>query len=97
LVSTKVGEATVIKVFEIKKIGIIAGAQVRDGRFVRDAKAVIYRRNNKIGEGKITSLQREKKAVKEVHSGFEFGLSVEGFTEWAIDDRIECFVETPKK
>ncbi len=97
LVSTKVGEATVIKVFEIKNIGIIAGAQVRDGRFVRDSKIVIYRRNNKIGEGKLTSLQREKKAVKEVHVGFEFGLSVEGFTEWAIDDRIECYVEAPKK
>lgn len=97
LVSTKVGEATVIKVFEIKNIGVIAGAQVRDGRFVRDGKVVIFRRNNKIGEGKLTSLQREKKAVKEVHVGFEFGLSVEGFTDWAIDDRIECFVEAPKK
>ncbi len=74
LVSTKVGEATVIRVFEIKNIGVIAGAQVRDGRFVREAKVVIFRRNNKIGEGKITSLQREKKAVKEVHVGFEFGL-----------------------
>lgn len=97
LVATKVGEATVIKVFEIKNIGVIAGAQVRDGRFVRDAKIVIYRRNKKIGEGKLTSLQREKKAVKEVHVGFEFGLSVEDFTDWAIDDRIECFVEAPKK
>lgn len=97
MVSTKVGEATVIKVFEIKNIGVIAGAQVRDGRFVRDSKIVIYRRNKKIGEGKLTSLQREKKAVKEVHVGFEFGLSVEDFTDWAVDDRIECFVETPRK
>lgn len=97
LVSTKIGEATVIRVFEIKNIGVIAGAQVRDGRFVRDSKVAIFRRNNKIGEGKITSLQREKKAVKEVHVGFEFGLGVEGFTDWAIDDRIECFVEVPKK
>jgi len=97
LVSAKVGEATVIKVFEIKNIGVIAGAQVRDGRFVKDSKVVIYRRNNKVGEGKITSLQREKKAVKEVHVGFEFGLGIEGFTDWAIDDRVECYVEAPKK
>jgi translation initiation factor IF-2 len=97
MISTKVGEAIVIRVFEIKNIGVIAGAQVKDGRFVRDAKAVVYRRNAKIGEGKITSLQREKKAVKEVHAGFEFGLSIEKFIDWAIDDRIECYVEVPKK
>lgn len=97
MVRTKIGEAVVLRVFDIKKVGIIAGAIMRDGRFTRDGYAVIWRGKTKIGEGKITSLQRDKKSVKEVFSGFECAFMVDGFTDWAEDDRVECFIDVAKK
>jgi translation initiation factor IF-2 len=41
-------------------------------------------------------LQRDKNAVKEVHAGFECAFMVENFTDWQIDDRVECFLERPE-
>jgi translation initiation factor IF-2 len=97
MIRTKIGEAVVLRVFDIKKIGVIAGSIIRDGRFVRDGFVVIWRGKTKIGEGKISSLQRDKKSVKEAFTGFECGFMVNGFSEWAEDDRVECFIDIPKK
>jgi translation initiation factor IF-2 len=97
MVRTKIGEASVLRVFDIKKIGVIAGAIIRDGRFTRDGNVVIWRGKTKVGEGKISSLQRDKKSVKEVFTGFECAFMVNGFSEWAEDDRVECFIDVPKK
>ncbi len=91
----KIGEATVLKVFDIKNLGIIAGSIVNDGRFVRDGKVIVYRGKVKVGEGKIKGLQRARKAVKEVHKGFECGFLVDGFDAWEVDDRVECYQEVP--
>ena len=89
----KIGEATVLKVFDIKNLGVIAGAQVKSGRFSKDGKVIIFRGKFKVGEGMIKSLQRDRKSVKEVHTGFECAFMVEGFTEWQPDDRVECYLE----
>ena len=97
MVRTKIGEAIVRQVFAIKNVGVVAGCYVKDGRFTRDGAVVIYRRNKEIGSGLIKSLQRDRKAVKEVHTGFECGFLVEGFEDFAIDDRIDCFIEIPAK
>ncbi len=97
MVRTKIGEATVLRVFDIKKVGVIAGCLIKDGRFVKDGYAIIWRGKTKIGEGKITSLQRDKKSVKEIFTGFECAFMVHGFSEWAEGDRVECFIDIPKK
>ncbi len=98
MVKTKIGEAIVRRVFDIKGVGIVAGSYVQEGRFVRSGGYVVaWRGSQKIGEGLITSLQREKKSVKEVHTGYECGFVVEGITDWQEDDRAECFIEVPKK
>lgn len=89
----KIGEAVILKVFDIKNVGIIAGAQVKSGRFTRDGKVAVWRGKHKVGEGLITSLQRDRKSVKEVHGGFEFAFMVDKFTEWESDDRVECYLE----
>lgn len=89
----KVGEAVVLKVFDIKGLGVIAGAQVKSGIFVRTGSVVIWRGRYKVGEGAIKSLQRDKKTVKEVHTGFECAFMVEGISDWLVDDRVECFQE----
>ncbi len=76
-------------------MGVIAGSYVKNGRFVREGRIIAWRGKEKIGEGKIKSLERDKKAVKEVHTGFEFAFLVEGIDDWQIDDRAECFIEVP--
>lgn len=94
-VRTKIGEARVLKVFDIKNIGVVAGCVVSEGRFSRDGFAMVWRGTYKIGEGKISSLQRDKRAVKEVHTGFECGFIVEGVSDWKADDRVECYLNLP--
>jgi translation initiation factor IF-2 len=96
MVRTRVGEAFVRKVFDIKNLGIIAGAYVKQGIFTRDGTVTIWRGTKKVGEGKISSLQRDKNTVKEVHAGYECAFMVEDFKEWQVDDRVECFVERPE-
>lgn len=96
-VFTKVGEAYVLKVFDIKGVGVIAGSYVKEGRFAVGGRVTVLRRGKKVGEGTIKSLQREKKSVKEVHTGFECGFVVDGFNEWQPDDVVECLVELPAK
>ena len=90
----KVGEANVLKVFDIKGVGVIAGCYARDGVISRGNKVECVRGGKKIGEGKITSLQRDRKTVKEVHSGYECGFTVEGFNEWKEGDTVLCYAET---
>ncbi len=91
----KIGEALVLKVFDIKKLGVIAGCQVREGRFSAAGEVVIRRGRREVGKGKIKSLQRDKKVVKEVHTGFECAFLVEGFDEWHVDDVVECYLKVP--
>ncbi len=93
----KTGEAVVRRVFKIKGLGVIAGCYVKDGVFSREGSVVAWRGNQKIGEGKITSLQRDKKNVKEVHSGYECAFMIEGMDDWEVEDRVECFIEVPEK
>ncbi len=92
-IKTKIGEAVVLRIFDIKNLGVIAGCSINDGRCTKDSELVVWRARNKIATVKIKSLQREKKTVKEVHTGFECGFLAEGFNDWQVDDRIECFLE----
>lgn len=95
MVRTKIGEAEVRKVFDVKNIGVIAGCYVKEGVFSRDGIVVGWHGRQKIGEGKIRSLQREKKSVKEVHAGYECGFIVEGIESWQDGDRVECYIDKP--
>ncbi|MCK4650757.1 translation initiation factor IF-2 [Candidatus Babeliales bacterium] len=88
-----VGKAVVKKVFRIKKIGIVAGCDVKEGLCSRNNKVICLRNGEKIGEGKIISLQREGKTVKEVHAGYECGFVCDKFDGWQENDVVECFVQ----
>ena len=96
LISKKIGEAIVRKVFDIKGTGVIAGCYMREGRFTREGNVVIWRGKKKIGQGAIRGLERDRKSVKEVHAGFEFAFLADGFDTWEIDDRVECFINVPE-
>ena len=95
-VKRKTGEAIVRKVFDIKGAGTIAGAYVKDGLFSQNGEVVVWRRDKKLGGGKIKSLQRDRKIVKEVHKGFECAFIIEDYVDWQVDDRVECFIEVPE-
>lgn len=97
MVRKKTGEAVVRKVFDIKNLGVIAGCYMREGVISREGTVIVWRGRQKVGEGKIVSLQRDKKTVKEVHAGFECGIMVEDLTDWQPDDRVECFTMAPSE
>lgn len=93
----KVGEAEVRAVFNITKFGPIAGCMVTDGRVARGSSARIIRDGKLFHSGKLTGLKRFKEDVKEVVSGFECGIGVDGYAAIEVGDRIELFVQVEVK
>lgn len=93
IILKKIGEAVVRKVFNIKGQGVIAGSYLTSGSFVRNAKVLCFRDGKEIGAGPITSLQRDKKTIKEVLAGHEFAFICSGFQEWEVDDIVHCLVQ----
>ena len=89
---TVLGHAEVRNVFKITNVGIVAGSYVTDGLIQRNAQVRLLRDNIVVYEGKLTSLQRFKDAVKEVKDGYECGVCLENYTDIKEGDVIECFV-----
>lgn len=90
----KIGNALVVKTFDVKKLGVIAGCIIKDGRFNEKGTIVVVRQREEIFRGKLKSLQRDKKNVREVHSGFECAFIADGFNDWQEDDIVDCYLET---
>jgi translation initiation factor IF-2 len=97
IVWAKVGEAVVKKVFDIKGVGVIAGCYMRDGVLSRDCKVTCVRDGKVVGEGKVTSLQRDKKTVKEIHAGYECGFMTDSFSDWQEGDTVLCYNQVKEK
>ena len=91
--------AEVLETFKISKVGTIAGCMVRDGKLTRSAKVRVIRDGIVVYTGTLGSLKRMKDDVKEVASGFDCGLSVDGFNDIKIGDMIEAYqiVEIKRK
>ncbi len=87
-----IGHAEVRNVFKITGVGIVAGSYVTDGKLQRNAQVRLLRDNVVVYEGKLSSLQRFKDAVKEVADGYECGVCLENYTDIKEGDVIECFV-----
>jgi len=85
------GRAEVKAVFNIPKVGPVAGCYVIEGKVARSGWARIWRGKDLLYEGKIGSLKRFKEDVREVQQGYECGLSVEGFKDWKEGDIIEVY------
>ena len=79
------------EVFNITKVGTIAGCYVLDGKVTRNTKVRIIRDGIVIHDGKLGSLKRFKDDVKEVNKGFECGLNIEGFNDIKVGDIIEGY------
>ena len=85
------GSAEVREVFQIPKIGNIAGCYVTDGKIERGQNLRLLRDCVVVYTGKNSSLRRFKDDVKEVQAGYECGIGIENFNDIKVGDAIECF------
>ena len=85
------GTAEVREVFQIPKIGNIAGCYVTDGKMERGQKMRLLRDGVVVFEGKNSSLRRFKDDVKEVQTGYECGIGIENFNDIKVGDTIDCY------
>ena len=85
------GHASVKALFKYSKVGSIAGCIVKDGKMLRGAHIRILREGKKIYEGRLDALKRFKEDAKEVVAGYECGISIPGYSDFAEGDTVECF------
>ena len=93
-----IGHAEVRQTYKASGVGTIAGSYVLDGTIQRNCKVRISREGEQIFEGELVSLKRFKDDVKEVKTGFECGLVMDGFNDIKEGDIIEAYimVEVPR-
>jgi len=92
-VDVVVGEAEVRATFRIPRVGAIAGCYVRDGEARRNARARVLRGAEQLYDGHVASLKRFEQDVREVRTGFECGIGLEGFGDFAVGDVIQFYVK----
>lgn len=85
------GRAEVRQVFNVPKVGRVAGCYVVDGKITRGANIRVIRDGVIVHEGKLSSLKRFKEDVKEVSAGYECGMAIEGFQDIKEGDIIEAY------
>ena len=85
------GTAEVREVFQIPKVGNIAGCYVTDGKMERRQNMRLLRDGVVVFEGKNSSLRRFKDDVKEVQAGYECGIGIENFNDIKVGDTIDCY------
>ncbi|MET0156695.1 MAG: translation initiation factor IF-2 [Methyloceanibacter sp.] len=88
---TFLGNAEILEVFTISKVGKVAGCRVTEGKVERGAQVRLIRDNVVVHEGKLSTLKRFKDEVKEVVAGQECGMAFEGYQDMRKGDVIECF------
>ena len=89
------GNAEILEVFNISKVGKVAGCKVTEGVVRRGAKVRLIRDNVVIHEGELSTLKRFKDEVNEVQTGQECGMAFTNYQDMQKGDVIECFdVET---
>ena len=90
LVEESLGEAEVRAVFSIGR-SAVAGCYVTSGKLQRNCKVRVWRGKEKVFEGDLDSLRRNKDDVKEVATGFECGIGTDRYTGWQEGDRVEAY------
>ena len=83
--------AEVRETFKISKVGTIAGCMVKEGKLTRNAKVRVIRDGIVIYTGALGSLKRFKDDVKEVNSGYDCGLNIDGYNDIKVGDVVEAY------
>jgi translation initiation factor IF-2 len=86
-----IGEAEVREVFNIPRIGVIAGCYLKDGKVLRNSIAHLIREKKELLTAKVVSLKRFKEDVKEVASGYECGIGLEDVSDIQKDDILQFY------
>jgi translation initiation factor IF-2 len=95
---TMLGNAQILEIFNVSKVGKVAGCRVTDGTVERGANVRLIRDNVVIHEGKLSQLKRFKDDAKEVIAGQECGMAFESYQDMRVGDVIECYrVETVQR
>jgi translation initiation factor IF-2 len=95
---TMLGNATILEIFNVSKVGKVAGCRVTDGKVERGAGVRLIRDNVVIHEGKLSQLKRFKDDAREVVAGQECGMAFENYQDMKVGDTIECYrVETVQR
>ena len=95
---TMLGNATILEVFKVSKVGNIAGCRVTDGTVERGANVRLIRDNVVVHQGKLSQLKRFKDDAREVVAGQECGMAFENYQDMKVGDTIECYrVETVQR
>ncbi len=92
----QIGRVEVRQVFNIPKVGTVAGCYVVEGKVTRSAQVRVFHDNIQVFEGRLASLRRFKDDVREVVAGYECGISIDGFNDVREGDILEAYeiVET---
>ncbi len=93
IVERTLGRAEVRNTFRVSNVGTIAGSMVRDGLIRRNALCRLIRDNVVIYTGTVSSLKRFKDDAREVASGYECGIGLDGYNDVKVGDIIELFVK----
>ncbi len=88
-----IGRAEVRATFDIPRVGRVAGCYVVEGEARRNARARVLRGGERLYDGQVASLKRFTKDVREVRTGFECGVGLEGFHDLEVGDIIEFYVK----
>ena len=95
---TTLGNAQILQIFTVSKVGKVAGCRVTDGVVQRGANVRLIRDNVVIHEGRLSQLKHLKDDVREVTAGHECGMSFESYQDMREGDVIECYrVETVQR
>lgn len=85
------------QIFKISKLGVIAGCYVQSGKITRNDKIRVLRDGFVVFKGGLQSLKRIKDDVREVDTGFECGIAIQGFNDFEVGDIIEGYKITEIK
>ncbi len=95
---TMLGNATILEIFKVSKVGNVAGCRVTDGVVERGANVRLIRDSVVVHEGKLSQLKRFKDDAREVVAGQECGMAFESYQDMKVGDVIECYrVETVQR
>jgi translation initiation factor IF-2 len=88
---TMLGNAQILELFDISKVGLVAGCRVTDGVVQRGAHVRLIRDSVVVHEGKLSTLKRFKDEVAQVQAGQECGMAFENYHDMRAGDVIECY------
>ena len=96
LVEESLGQTEVRAVFTVGR-GAVAGCYVLSGKLVRNCKVRVNRNGKVVFDGALDSLKRMKEDVREVNAGYECGIGIDKFNDWAENDIIDAYQMVTKR